>query len=520
MRLPNTLNIMIVDDEEPIREGLKTAIKLEILNLHVISSACDGLDALAKIKLYKPHIVITDIMMPNLTGLELIREVNKLEIECDFIILSGFNEFKYAQEAIKMGAKEYLLKPIDVEELNSIVYKIATKRRKKLQLNSYIDTTDIEKLRKAALKTNLEKLIFNTSMIKVDPSFLDKYNSNLKTGVYQIILFSYHGDIEELFKTVTTSFSKKNHETWIYSNTKIISLIDSNQIKNYDKFFKFMLLNSTINTSLLAIGISDPFTDILQCSQHYNLALTAIAYQLYNNNQIVFFGSEINHLTPKLQTNNIKIDDIVELILKQDTVGISNYCNSFFHSLFFIANPPPSYTKGMCIFIIAQVQIELQKNFSNKKTQFPTINYEQINKYKNFDEIKNWVLDILINYSNLSQTAINKNSKGFIHKIDEYIENHMDQMIFNDEIANELSINEYYLSNKFKELTGINLKTYIINKKCKVAKIMLIKGSLNVSEIATKIGYNEYRSFYRAFKQKTGLTPTQFQNEYLLTKDK
>ncbi len=111
------LSLLIVDDEPSIRNGLANAIHWENIRINVIGVASDGFEAVNMIHTLKPHIVITDIRMPNCDGLELIRIVREENIPCKFIILSGYDDFKYAQTAIKYQVFSYLLKPIQINEL-------------------------------------------------------------------------------------------------------------------------------------------------------------------------------------------------------------------------------------------------------------------------------------------------------------------------------------------------------------------------------------------------------------------
>ena len=109
--------VLIIDDEEIIREGLKTVIDWDSLGCSVIGEAADGDEGLEMLSSMQPDIVITDIRMPGLNGLEMISKLKKHKHECKIIILSGFRDFEYAQQAIKLGAFRFLLKPTNTKEI-------------------------------------------------------------------------------------------------------------------------------------------------------------------------------------------------------------------------------------------------------------------------------------------------------------------------------------------------------------------------------------------------------------------
>jgi two-component system response regulator YesN len=113
--------VLIIDDEEIIREGLKTVIDWDSLQCSVIGEAVDGDEGLAMFSSLKPHIVITDIRMPGLNGLEMISKLKEHKHECKIIILSGFRDFEYAKQAVNLGAFRFLLKPTNTKEIISSI---------------------------------------------------------------------------------------------------------------------------------------------------------------------------------------------------------------------------------------------------------------------------------------------------------------------------------------------------------------------------------------------------------------
>ena len=110
----STITLLIVDDEAEIRSGLRSILSWEEYSVSVIGTAASGAEALDKIRYYEPDIVITDIQMPGMSGLELVRRAKKEQFDCSFVILSGYDDFEYAKTAIKYGVREYLLNPFSI----------------------------------------------------------------------------------------------------------------------------------------------------------------------------------------------------------------------------------------------------------------------------------------------------------------------------------------------------------------------------------------------------------------------
>lgn len=138
------IKILVVDDEKMIRDGIVMTMPWNEMGMEVVGSAGDGLKALEMIREFKPHIVLTDIRMPKLDGIELLKAGKALMPSALFVMLSGYDDFTYAQQAIKYGAVDYLLKPLSEDELKKILMKL--KRDLENEISGYCQHLAIKKL--------------------------------------------------------------------------------------------------------------------------------------------------------------------------------------------------------------------------------------------------------------------------------------------------------------------------------------------------------------------------------------
>ena len=131
--------VLIADDEPKIRLGLKTVLEEMELSVTVCAEARNGIEALEKTRQCQPDFLLLDICMPRLSGIQFLEELRKINKDCPVIVISGFNEFAYAKQAMKLGVSEYLLKPIAEEELRIAVQRVIEEIKQKRKNEKYLE---------------------------------------------------------------------------------------------------------------------------------------------------------------------------------------------------------------------------------------------------------------------------------------------------------------------------------------------------------------------------------------------
>ena len=198
--------VLIIDDEEIIREGLRTVINWDALECKVIGEAVDGDEGLEMVSKVEPDIVFTDIRMPGLNGLEMISKIKEYKHECKIIILSGFRDFEYAQQAVKLGAFRFLLKPTNTEEIILSIEE-ATTELKKAKSNK-----EIFKNLKKKVKEDYD--LSNSITITEDNSL----NSKEKNSKYLVVKA-----LSFMKANVTKGLTLKDVSDYLYISTWYLS---------------------------------------------------------------------------------------------------------------------------------------------------------------------------------------------------------------------------------------------------------------------------------------------------------
>lgn len=207
--------VLIIDDEEIIREGLKTVIDWESLQCKVTGEAADGDEGLEMLTSTQPDIVITDIRMPGLNGLEMISKLKDYKHECKIIILSGFRDFEYAQQAIKLGAFRFLLKPTDTKEI-ILSIKEAIIELKKVKSNE-------ELFKNLKRKVKEEYNLSDSVTITEDKSL----NANEKSSKYLVVKA-----LSFMKANVSMNLTLKDVSNYLYISTWYLSKLIKKETGN------------------------------------------------------------------------------------------------------------------------------------------------------------------------------------------------------------------------------------------------------------------------------------------------
>lgn len=523
MKVNDQIKVVIADDEKSIRDGLKNSVAWEELNTSVIDVVSDGKQAFDSILENKPDICIIDICMPELTGLEVIKMCKKEGIDTEFLILSGYSDFTYAQEAIRCGAKGYLLKPINLEKLMSELYNLCSYIINKKSLNINID-----QLRKTS-KLHVLNQIVNGEIRTDKIASFNLLDFKIENTINRIIVCSFTTTNENShYDEDALSLLKRTHypvpcEIWNPRANQVLLLFNdsSNDLRLSHDIAKITLFKlSSLTSSLIGIGIGDAVESLQKTSYSYNRALLALSYQMYTEKPGVHDPTSICDIAPSMSPTNIDYSQLTEAILASDYKTMNHYCETFFCSLFYVPQPPPTFIKGMCIYLVVNVLKDLNQSISNNFL-FPQVSYKELNHLVSFSELKIWILSFFDDCCKISKTISSTDAYTIdivIDKAKKYVKDNLLKNIRTKDIASFVNLSESYFTAYFKQKTGVNLRDYLLNCKIDYAKSRILEDKATISEIAYELSYTDYRSFSRAFKNVTSMTPSEY-STILLSKD-
>lgn len=496
-------NVMLVDDEKLITQGLLKLIEWEELGLKVTYTAENGQEALEHFKNDPVDIVISDINMPKMTGLEFIQEVHKLNRNVKFIILSGYDDFAYAREAIKYKVENYILKPIDENELKEALSKII------------VNLNDI-------------KLSKNNSIEKAS-KFLEFVNGRIdKEKLYEIKEYINIGLNESVY-TVGTIIINKGEAGTGYVN--IHDIIRNNTKDGFEIVYKldgrYILINSwnksitrdqtieyykRIRNKLtkelefdVFIAIGDNVDSIENLKESYRVATNLESYILTEGTDRCISREDLSDEEESVVNFTTEIDNIKKLIIERESNKLKTYVTGIFDN--YKLTPKNIYDISIkIILLIDEVSgdFKLYKKYSRDSLSNTIVALCNENTRENIKTFIISELEELIKYMNMSVIKYSPVVQQIINNVnDRYYEE-----LSLKTLAQQYNINTSYLGQIFTKEVGLSFSEYLNKIKNSKAKDLILNTNMKINDIAKAVGYIDTSYFYRKFKKYYGVCPS------------
>lgn len=483
--------VYLLDDEPFILEGLKYIVDWKDYGFEIVGFANNGEDGLKEILSMDIDLVITDIMMPKMTGLELIENLINSNYQTNFIVLSAFQEFEYAKKAISMGAQNYILKPIDTEELEKSIISIKSKLKEKENINKDKEVVNNSVLLKIITDKDYENIDYIKEKLK--------YNVEYRVGIIE--LKNKDKDIHKVLKVIP---DMKKYLYCIENKSKAVFIIDG---KFNDKYIEELtnIKNQIIDLidDIVYISLGQVIKDLEYINTSYESAKDISEYKIIYPN--IAWIKEYKEKNNKNIDIDIDFEDLKSLLINKDFANASLYIESKFNKLKEDdLNPKKIKAKALEVFLNVYNYINESKLMKNLSIYLENA----INK-NTIDEIQ---LE-LINMIKFMQTKLENTQESIspvIIKLLDHIEKNYQKDLNLKEISDSLNINSIYLGQLFQKEIGILFSDYINNFRINKAKDLLVNTSLKASEIGELVGYSNKNYFYRKFKSIVGITPSEW----------
>ncbi|GAB2560261.1 response regulator transcription factor [Gracilibacillus alcaliphilus] len=502
--------IVIADDEPLITQGLANTLPWEELEVEVVGTAQNGLEAFEMLSRTAVDILITDVYMPEMDGIDLSKKVVQDFPETQIIMISGYDEFEYAREAMRIGVQDYLLKPVNIEELLNLVKKV-----KKDIVNHKVEQ---ESKSQSIIKQYLSEQIF-----QVPPSTTEEQLADLVSEYCMIAVEKkdYSNLVDGKLTKHPLELNKaerliNRHDfsaLWleIHENQLILFLYTQNQLLKQTELELLMdeLVESYGHNILtVAAPVSEDVKQIHLLYQTMNECL--IRHRGTGTTRIGWSKAEENFSSDSTEVNH----SIIEMVLRQESQGLAREVHQLMGAL--RANGSTldeivSELKDIEDTMINKVQAKLfaaAELFFSQKLDTRIYNNDRLLEELFLEDLKQLIACL----------ATTNQHHWIIRQVQEYMHSNYQKDIKAAEVAADHYITPNYFSMLFRQQTGYSYSEYLNRIRIDKAKELLVDTSNKVFEIAEYVGYREYKYFVQVFKNHTDVTPTQYRKLHSIKK--
>lgn len=499
------LKVLIVDDEPKARRGLASLLEAKPDSYRIVASCSSGAQAGALLSTTVVDVVITDIRMPGMDGLELISRIRNRHPHIRFIILSGYGEFEYAQAAIRYQVARFLLKPVNESELYDALDQIAVDLKSGQWNESYGDSYFYILVKTASPSEQDECLAWIGLDEDIGNFYVLVYSIEyIKTGITEDHA-KFHAELKSIFNRTLSEQAKIYH----FFAKQLVVVLPSEEIPGEENLLAAAHELMEHFNCRTHIGVSAVACSLSQLRDRYFQAVTASQQHLYDNSaQVFYYNTE--DMEPVVKAPSKLLDVLVNCIQHGRSEEISSNISELVDyyiksriSIFRLKNQLLEFANRLSQ--LAQ-RYGLHEDEIKSLRQFIT-DVEEMKSYTQLEEI---LLHELRMLSEKIQDVAMEKSRAKIHSILEYLENNYHKNLSLNDVAEQVGISPAYLSNFFKLETGVNYIDYLTDLRIKAAKKMLSETGEKVYNIAKHLGYEDPKYFATLFKKQVGVTPGEY----------
>ena len=536
----NRYSVLLVDDEEDVIRIIMKKLDWESMGLVIIGHAANGVEALEMAEELSPDIVMTDIKMPYMDGLTLCKKLKELSRTIRVIIFSGFDEFEYAKEAIKMEAAEYLLKPVNAVELKEVFERV--KNDLDRELDEKRNTDKLRAYYMESLPVLQESFYMALLEGRIAPEqigrYMDSYQVQLQGPYYVVaVLHISQQSLEEesrmdpfLQAVSVRKFAEEQVEDRWRSRVVIYlgDIIMISQMHSREEMLEYTnemdrlcrMAKKVCNARITA-GIGYLCDNLEQLPLSYQGAKQAVSYRvLYGNTRAISISEVEPAEHVELNWEDVYstyIQQIMKKVRVGEQDGLEKAISQFTEWLSGEQISMQKYRIVMMELVAELFRFTASHNL-NPENVFGGNGevYSQVLQMESAEVLDRWLRRVCTNLQNAVMNERQDSTKFFVKNAEEYVKEHFaDQDLGVDEVCRKLNVSAAYFSTIFKKETGKTFVRYLTDYRMEKAVNMLMTGNEKTYVIAEKVGYAEPNYFSYVFKKQFGMSPSKYKAERL-----
>lgn len=501
--------VMIVDDEQKALDRLRGMVDFSSHGFEIVCEARSGTEGLENFAIHRPDLVITDIVMPGMSGLAMAEKILQQYGDCIFLLLSSYDDFEYAQQAISLGVFSYILKhKLNGSSLSGELTKAAN--------------TLVEFLGRCE-QTRWEEFF------QISLNHKSYTSQQLQSAFENLLTFSFPAESNRAF-AFSLSFDapvdiqeywkqSKFMKSWIHAQQQeldvqadLLSLYNHGAtmllilpITNSRSKVEQILLDVCLNINILCeqlfarnvcIGVSPSIPAITDIPVSFKQAEYALTARFFKPSNYVFFYNRLgmnDQSCPKQR--ELTLTALQDALSSRDYDAAHRCLDTLFLELHALMSDMEKYNED-----IAQVAELFYRYLHLGVAAF----YQQVSHCGNINEALTAITRLLENYRSQSRYSPK------VQVILEYIHDNISENLSLNDIADQVGMSRVYVCQMFKKEMGISFKSYLMEQRIKMAEEMLKTRKYKTYEVAEMVGYQTLQHFSNSFKKVTGRSPGQY----------
>lgn len=521
--------IVLVDDELGIAEGIRFLLEKSGMDIHVIGIAGDGREGMKMILEKSPDLVICDVKMPIMDGLEMIQNLQDRNTAARFIMLSGYSEFAYAKQAMKLGVKNYICKPVEIDELYEVVRTVCQEvEQEKLAQHKLLHLEHVaEEYRRDYMELQLRRLLDGETGAAREMEVLRNKCEQGENRQHRCIVWEINSEkamnqeeYAQLAEELKESLSMYSQVDVIrYSGIQAVLILTGSHSMGKEEVNQHMIAARQKlyqeTDWLVSIGIGNACNCLEGLAESFQEAMDALHNKVVRGIGSIIFYEELEKQDgSRILIGEEEIQRLESYMANSDFAG----CRQVIHQIFRVLREKEELTvsalqlQSLNIILSGLRTMPLMQFQLNEYLGKNILSLESIARFRNIEQLENWVVNTVASIIELKKKEKDGKNKDVIARVKEYIQDNFANEISLNEIAGKFYLNPYYLSQLFKKKTGMTYQSYVTQLRVEKAKALLMEGK-KVYEVCLLVGYSDNTYFSKVFEKIVGCRPSEYRKK-------
>ncbi len=532
------IKTVIIDDDRMTIDGLTRTVDWNKLGLTVVATAKNGAEGLEQIRLHDPELIITDIFMPIMDGIEMLKTLRSEGNTAEVMILSGYEDFKYAQSALKLQVNDYISKPATLEEIELALKSMADQISRKAvnsqeehelrELLAFNRPTTSKQLIKGLLEPGFcQSAFFDkvTNYLNMDFSkkqfvavviefFINRERNAWKASDVSLFAYAVQNIVNELshskqdvyvvdtghkLMTIIVSLPSHAKKEALQRKAKQIAEEVLDSIQSYLKLEVFAAIGSAA-------------AHVEEIPRSYAQALDLLAEREHRPDRQLILQEEAQEMTKVAVRRPMEcFQALVDAVMLGQEELVEDKIAELVHILHNGPNPSINALRKFAIDIAGMLALMLHDQHLQLEDIHNDLNlYKELEHLSSIQTFASWLRDLMLPICEVMERRSSQKHRKTIEFIMRYVQEHYADDITLDVLAEKVYLTRNYLSQIFKQETGENYNGYLTRIRMEKAKELMLSGNYKIFEISHRVGYKNNAYFSQLFKKYTGMNPSDF----------